>query len=228
VIYDNKVLAIIPARGGSKGVARKNIREVGGKPLIAWTIEAANNSKYISKTIVSSDDSEIIAISKEWGCEVPFVRPKEISQDDTPGISPVLHAIKELPGFDYIMLLQPTSPLRTACDIDECIEFCFNQKAICCVSVCESNKSPYWAYKLDSKNKLIPLLDNDVITRRQDLPKVFALNGALYFCKVSWFMEIESFLTENTIAFHMPYERSLDIDTEFDLKIADLLLGSGS
>lgn len=123
-------LAIIPARGGSKGVPRKNIRNLAGKPLIAWTIEEAKKSKYINRVILSSDDNEIIEIAKNYNCEVPFVRPKNIAEDNTPGIDPVLHAIKQCPGYDYVVLLQPTSPLRTVEDIDGCIRYMLNKKRI--------------------------------------------------------------------------------------------------
>jgi CMP-N,N'-diacetyllegionaminic acid synthase len=124
MIGERKVLGLIPARGGSKGVARKNIREVRGKPLIAWTIEEARRSIYLDRLVLSSEDTEIMEIARSFGCEVPFRRPEELAADDTPGIDPVLHALRELPGFDYVALLQPTSPLRTAEDIDGCIERC--------------------------------------------------------------------------------------------------------
>ncbi|MEH2097772.1 acylneuraminate cytidylyltransferase family protein, partial [Nostoc sp.] len=121
MIHGKKVLAIIPARGGSKAVPRKNIREIGGKPLIAWTIEEAKKSQYIDRLILSSEDDEIISIAQKWGCEIAFKRPVELAQDDTPGIAPVLHALNQLPIYDYVVLLQPTSPLRQVIDIDGCI-----------------------------------------------------------------------------------------------------------
>ena len=121
MIEGKKVLAVIPARGGSNGVPRKNIIDVGGKPLIAWTIEEARKSKYIDRLILSSDDREIIEIAKRWGCEVPFEQPAEMARDGTPGIAPVLHAIEMLPDYDYVVLLQPTSPLRQVEDVDGCI-----------------------------------------------------------------------------------------------------------
>ncbi len=114
MIAGKTVLAIIPARGGSKGVPRKNIRLLAGKPLIVWTIDEAKKSKYIDRFILSSEDDEIIKIAREYGCEVPFKRPIELAQDDTPGIEPVIHAINTLEDkYDYVVLLQPTSPLRT-------------------------------------------------------------------------------------------------------------------
>lgn len=219
------VLGVIPARGGSKGVRRKNLRTVAGKPLIAWTIEEAKKSKYIDRLILSSEDEEIINVAKSWGCEVPFVRPQELAQDETPGIEPVLHALRLLPAYDYIVLLQPTSPLRSVEDIDGCIKQCLEYRANACVSVTEPDKNPYWMYTLDADGKMVPLIDlKDFPVRRQDLPKVYALNGAVYVARCDWLLETRSFLTRETIAYPMPTERSIDVDTEFDLILAEAML----
>ncbi|WP_036214779.1 cytidylyltransferase domain-containing protein [Lysinibacillus sphaericus] len=221
------ILAIIPARGGSKGVPRKNIRDLAGKPLIAWTIEEAKKSKYISRLILSSEDEEIIDIAKHYGCEVPFVRPRELAQDATPGIDPVLHAIQQCPDFDYVVLLQPTSPLRTVEDIDGCIELAIKQHADFCVSVTESEKSPYWMYTIKNNGHLNPLVMEDKIaTRRQDLPKSYVLNGAVYIARTSALVKEKSFLNKNTKAFIMPTMRSFDIDTELDMKICEGILNN--
>ncbi|AWE06399.1 acylneuraminate cytidylyltransferase [Lysinibacillus sp. 2017] len=219
-----KILAIIPARGGSKGVPRKNIRNLAGKPLIAWTIEEAKKSKYIDRLILSSEDDEIIDVAKQYGCEVPFKRPLELAQDDTPGIEPVLHAIEQCPGYDYVVLLQPTSPLRTGEDIDGCIETLLASDGDFCLSVTEPEKSPYWMYTLDD-DKMVPLLPQDkLIVRRQDLPKVYALNGAVYVGKRSSLIEEQSFLTQNTLAFVMNQINSIDIDSELDLGYCEFLI----
>lgn len=223
MIRDKKVLAIIPARGGSKGVPHKNIRSAAGKPLIAWTIEEADKSRYIDRLIVSSDDTEIIQVAKEWGCEAPFIRPPELANDDTPGVAPVLHAISELPGYDYVVLLQPTSPLRTAKDIDRCIETCLDCAAPACVSVTIAADNPYWMYTVGDGVTLRPLLQSSQFTRRQDLPKVYVLNGAVYVANVSWLLKEQSFLCNSTVAYIMPQERSLDIDDESDLKYFEIL-----
>jgi N-acylneuraminate cytidylyltransferase len=138
-----KVLAIIPARGGSKGLLGKNIRPLGEKPLLAWTIETARQSRYIDRLVLSSEDAEIIRIARAWDCEVPFVRPAELSRDETPGILPILHALARLPGYDLVVKLQPTSPLRSADDIDACIERCSRSDVPACVSVVEPVQSPY-------------------------------------------------------------------------------------
>lgn len=226
MIDDKKVIAIIPARGGSKGVRRKNIKSLAGKPLIAWTIEEAKKSKYIDRLILSSEDQEIINVAKEYGCEVPFVRPKALAQDETPGIDPVLHALRELKGYDYIVLLQPTSPLRLAKDIDICIEKIIVNPAPACVSVTETVTSPYWMYSVDSKGLMQPLIEQDTLTvRRQDLPVAYALNGAVYVAETSWLSDSKSFLTAETSAYVMPRNRSYDIDTEEDFMWCEWVIG---
>ncbi|WP_339215287.1 acylneuraminate cytidylyltransferase family protein [Solibacillus sp. FSL W8-0372] len=219
-----KILAIIPARGGSKGVPRKNIRDLAGKPLIAWTINEAKKSRYIDKLILSSEDDEIIEVAKQYGCEVPFKRPLELSQDDTPGIAPVLHAIEQCPGYDYVVLLQPTSPLRTVEDIDGSIEKLLMNDADFCVSVTEPDKSPYWMYNLN-EGKMSPLIpQGELVTRRQDLPKAYALNGAVYVGKVEEVQRFGSFIVEGTIGYIMGNEKSVDVDTEIDLLVCELYL----
>ena len=218
------ILAIITARGGSKGVPRKNIRDLAGKPLIAWTIDEAKKSRYIDRLILSSEDDEIIEVAKKFGCEVPFKRPKELAQDDTPGMDPVLHAIEQCPGYDYVVLLQPTSPLRTVEDIDGCIEKLLNSDADFCVSVTEPEKSPYWMYTIEN-DRMKPLIpQEDLIVRRQDLPKVYALNGAVYVGVVRTVLNKKTFLTTGTIGFKMAQFTSYDIDTELDFKVCESLL----
>lgn len=225
MINGNSVLAIIPARGGSKGVKRKNIRMLDGIPLIAWTILTAKKSKYIDRLILSSEDEEIINIARKWDCEVPFVRPAELAEDATPGIAPVLHALAKVPGYDYTVLLQPTTPLRIADDIDLCLERCAVEQACSCVSVAESDKSPFWMYWVGENGRLEPILKSkrDNI-RRQDLPLALVLNGAVYVAQTDWLIKNKSFIGEGTIAYIMPRERSLDVDTEFDLWLVNNLV----
>lgn len=225
MIHGKTILAVIPARGGSKGIPRKNIRDVAGKPLLAWTIEEAKKSKFLDRLVLSSNDLEIIETARQWNCEVPFIRPEELSLDTTPGIDPILHVIANLPEkYDYVVLLQVTSPLRTIEDIDGCIEYCLQMQACSCVSVTEAEKSPYWMYTLDSTAKLHPLLKVKQINRRQDLPQVFALNGAVYVASCNWLKVRKNFFTDETVGYVMPRERSMDIDTEIDLAITDYLL----
>lgn len=226
MIDGKKVLAVIPARGGSKGLPGKNIRKMAGKPLIAWTIKEAQKSKYIDRLILSSEDKEIIHIARKWGCEVPFVRPVELAQDHTPGIEPVIHAIKSLSSkYDYIILLQPTSPLRTAEDIDTCIENCINSNSPACVSVCEAEKSPYWMYTVDIQEKIHPFIQSEKPAyRRQDLPRVYVLNGAIYVASTDFLLKELTFINKETIAYVMPAERSVDIDTEIDFTYCELFM----
>lgn len=226
MIYGQKVLGIIPARGGSKTIPRKNLRMLAGKPLIAWTIEEAQKSKYLDRLILSSEDSEIIVTAQKWGCEVPFIRPVELAQDDTPGIESVIHAIYTIKEkYDYIVLLQPTSPLRNASDIDDCIHHCIHEEAAICVSVCAVDKSPYWMHTLTDKHRLYPLMPKlTAAARRQDLPKVYAENGAIYVAKVDHLLARKDFISEETLAYIMPAERSQDIDSEIDFILCEILL----
>jgi N-acylneuraminate cytidylyltransferase len=232
MIHGKKVLAVIPARGGSKGVPRKNIRPLNGKPLIAWTIEEAKLSRYIDRLIISSEDHEIIEIARQYGCEAPFTRPRDLSGDDTPGIAPVIHAIQELPGYDYLILLQPTSPLRRAEDIDRCIELCVNENGSTCVSVVETKKSPYLMFHLNG-NKLSPLQIDGVstcsdIVPRQKLGKTFELDGTLFMGRCDELVRTRSFIRPDTLACLIPSERSYDIDTELDFKIVSMLMEKGA
>jgi CMP-N,N'-diacetyllegionaminic acid synthase len=224
MINGKKVLAIIPARGGSKGIPRKNIKLLAGKPLIAWTIEEAKKSKYIDRLILSSEDAEIINVAKERGCEVPFVRPVELAKDDTPGIEPVLHAMNSLKvKYDYIVLLQPTSPMRLVADIDGCIEACIISKAPSCVSVTEVSQHPHWMYTIGTTGYLSPFIGQTHKTYcRQDLPQVYFLNGAVYVSESNVLEDCRSFVTTETKAYVMSKERSLDIDDDVDLKLFEI------
>ncbi len=223
------VLAIIPARGGSKGVPQKNIRTVGRKPLIAWTIEAAKAARYVDRVVLSSDDRKIIDVARSYGCDVPFVRPAELATDEADSMSVVRHALASLnEDYDYLVLLQPTSPLRRAQDIDAAIERCVNADGKACVSVSEPDKSPYWMFRIDKAGALHPLLAAEQIPdRRQDAPPVVALNGAVYVARTDHLAGGGTFLAPGTVGYTMPKERSFDIDTELDLRIVDFLLNQG-
>lgn len=221
-----KILAIIPARGGSKGVPRKNIKMLAGKPLIAWTIEEAKKSKYIDMCIVSTEDQKIKSVAEKWGGNVPFMRPIELAQDDTPGIEPVLHAIKMLSGYDFVVLLQATSPLRTVEDIDGAIAYCLDKSYESCVSVTEVEHSPYWMYQMDKQKHLQPILkiEKEKSYQRQKLPKVYQLNGAVYVASVDCVQRERSFIGAETLGYVMPQERSYDIDTMMDFQVAEVLM----
>lgn len=225
MINGKRILAVIPARGGSKGVPRKNIKDLAGKPLIGWTIEAAKASKYIDCLVLSSEDDEIIKVAQSLSCDAPFKRPLELAKDDTHGIEPILHAVEQCPGFDYVMMLQPTSPLRLTEDIDCCIEKFINENVKSCVSVCEPGKSPYWMYNINSNSTLEPLLPEfSLVPRRQDLPSVYALNGAVYIAEIEWLKQNRNFMSHNTIGFIMPASRSYDIDSMEDFMICEMLM----
>ena len=226
---DKKILALIPARGGSKGLPRKNIKPLLGKPLIAWTVEQAKNSKYIDKVVVSTDDEEIAEISKKYGAEVPFLRPKELARDDSPTIDAIIHAINwfEERGefFDILILLQPTSPLRTTEDIDNAIELFLNNKdALSLISVKENEHPPFWSLEIENKF-LKPLFGEEYFKkRRQELPKSYMPNGAIFISYVDILKKYKTFYTPKTIAYIMPPERSIDIDNEFDFLLAEFIL----
>jgi len=225
MIGNKKVLAVIPARGGSKGLPRKNILKLAGKPLIAWTIQEARKSVYIDRLVLSSEDQEIIETAKAFGCEVPFIRPAEIARDETPGIEPVLHALGELPGYDTVVVLQPTSPLRTAKDIDAGLEYFDKNDALSCVSVSEVRKNPYWMFTLDRQNRMHPVICQDAVKgRRQDLPKVYVPNGALFIGDAEYLKEQKSFYTEHVVGYIMPRESGYDIDDEIDMMICEHLI----
>lgn len=227
MISGKKVLAIISARGGSKGVPRKNIRNFAGKPLLVWTIEVAKKSKYIDRLVLSSDNQEIIDVAEKNGCEIPFIRPANLALDQTPGIDPIIHAISEINGYDIVILLQPTSPFRILEDIDGCLETMISFDFPSCVSVSEADQSPYWMYTVDGNGKLHNLMpQKSLVTKRQDLPTVYKLNGAVYMAEIEWLKVSKSFLTESTGSYIMPKCRSHDIDTEEDFLNGERMLQS--
>lgn len=212
-----RILAIIPARGGSKGIPRKNLKLLAGKPLIAWSIEAALQAQSIDRVIVSTEEEEIATVAKRFGAEVPFLRPISLAQDITPGIEPVLHAIEQLPYYDWVLLLQPTSPLRSVEDIEGIIRLCRDEATRSAVSVTRVSKHPFWMYQQDDHNRLQPLITNrPEIARRQELPSVYALNGALYLARTDWLIQNEGFIGPETLGYVMPEERSVDLDTPQD------------
>ena len=219
-----KTLALIPARGGSKGIPRKNVLPIAGKPLITWTIEAALRSRLLHSVVVSTDDAEIAEVARQAGAQVPFMRPSDLAQDHTPGIDPVLHALSHLPEFDAVLLLQPTSPLRQTADIDGCLRMAQERALASIVSVSEPDAHPCWTYKLAADGTLTPLIEGTTATRRQDLPAVYAVNGALYFAQTSWLQQHRRLVTAETRAFIMPRDRSVDIDTPLDWRFAEMLL----
>lgn len=216
-MQSTKVLALITARGGSKGLPRKNVLLAGGKPLLAWTVDAAISAECVDRVVLSSDDHEIMDAARAAGCDVPFCRPAHLATDVATSIDVVLHALDQLPGYGYVVLLQPTSPLRIAADIDAAFELMLEKGVPSCVSVTEVEQSPYWMYRVTDENRLQRLLPNvEGGTRRQDLPPIYALNGAIYVARIDWLKKTKSFVGDETIAYQMPRERSIDIDTPDD------------
>ena len=223
MIDGQRILALIPARGGSKGVPRKNVRDAGGKPLIAWTIEAARASALVDTVVVSTDDPEIAAIAREHGAETPFMRMPGLASDTASSIDVVLDAIDRCPGYQWVVLLQPTSPLRDTRDIDQAIALCIDRKSTSCVSLTEVDEHPGWMFTLGSDSTLTSYATGPLATRRQDLPSVYTLNGAIYVANTDWLTGSRSFIGPDTIGYAMPRERSLDIDEEMDFKLLELL-----
>lgn len=225
-MYKNRTfLAIIPARGGSKRVPRKNALDLCGKPLIAWSIEAGIKSKYIDKVVVTSDDDEILSISKENGAET-IKRPDELASDTATTFDAIKHTIDSLEKYDYIVLLQPTSPLRNEKHIDEAIELLDTKIADAIVSVCEMDHSPLWSNTLPQNGSMGNFLREEVLNKRsQDLEKYYRINGAIYICKTERLLKEKSFfLKDNIFAYIMNRESSIDIDEEIDFKIAEFFL----
>jgi CMP-N,N'-diacetyllegionaminic acid synthase len=220
VIEAASVLAVIAARGGSKGVPGKNLLPIGGRPMIVWTIEAARGSRHIDRLVLSSDDQTIMDVAEAGGCEVPFRRDAALAGDEVPSSAVVADALERVPGFDIVVLLQPTSPLRNAADIDGTLALLVASGAPACVTVRAAQDHPYLAFRLEHASHLAPFLVLPAGTslRRQDLPQAWCLNGAVYAARAAWFMQERTFLSPHTVGYPMPPERSLDIDTAADFE----------
>lgn len=229
-MYKGKtILALIPARGGSRGLPGKNMRPFCGKPLIAWSIEQALASNYIDKVIVSTDSAKIALIARRYGAEVPFMRPKALATDSAKSIDVIMHALNWLEKYDnqkydLLMLLQPTSPLRTTGDINEALKLFAGKKAEAVVSICEAEHNPLWANTLPKNMRMKGFLNHRIINKnRQELPEFYRLNGAIYLAYPEYLKRRKSFFGDSTYAYIMPKENSVDIDNELDFKLAELL-----
>lgn len=225
---NKKILAIIPARGGSKSVPRKNLVTAGGRPLIAWTIEASLHSKYVSKTVVTSEDEEILKVSKKFGSDL-VVRPKELAKDNTPMVSVILDCLAQLKKrkekFDILILLQATSPLRNSKDIDNAFKTFFYKKATALISGYEPEKTPYKSFRIAKGGWLRGVVNNKApFMNRQQLPPTFYPNGAIHIIYIKDFLRVKNFFTTKTVPFQMPIEKSIDIDTLDDVKKIGILL----
>ncbi|TKH33154.1 acylneuraminate cytidylyltransferase family protein [Paenibacillus polymyxa] len=219
-------LAVIPARGGSKGLPGKNIRLLHDKPLIQYSIEAALNSGCVNEVVVTTDNEDIARVSSQAGAAVPFIRPAELATDVAKSIDVLKHAVEfyeqtQNQFFDVIMLLQPTSPLRNALDIKEAYTLFLNNQADSLQSVTLSGVQPYLLRKMDNGKLTSYLKDEKEHLRRQDLKELYALNGAIYIVKRDLLMNSDTLIGPRNCGYIMPRERSVDIDDEFDLKMAE-------
>lgn len=221
---ERNVLGLIPARGGSKGVERKNVRELAGRPLIAHTIAAALDAEAVTETVVTTDDDEIAAVAVDNGAKVPFKRPAKLAADETPTEPVIVHAIKELDkqgeSYDDLILLQPTSPLRTAADIDAAYDR-YRTDGTDSVISARPTKDIQWEKTPQGAQRKA---DGEKIARRQDRSPDYVVNGAMYITGVNQFMETESLTAGRTEIYEMDAITSVDIDTPFDLWLAERIL----
>lgn len=230
-MYKNKkILAVITARGGSRGIPRKNIKDLAGKPLIAYTIEAAKKSALLTRCIVSTDDAEIADISKKYGADIPFMRPAEFAQDESSSMDVVQHALKYLKDekgeeYDYLMILQPTSPLRIAEDIDESIRKIVDTGADSVMGMMELVDFSIKKLKKIEDDTVLPFLEDEgkESSRRQDLEKMYKRNCAIYLTKTDLIMAGDIF-GKVSRPHIMPEERSVDINEPMDFEIAELII----
>lgn len=229
-MYQGKrVLGLIPARAGSKGVPGKNIKLLAGKPLISYTIEAAKASGIFDFLMVSTDGEEIAATAVKAGADVPFIRPPELAADDAKGIDVLYQTMdwceKNNKNFDWVMLLQPTSPLRSYKDILSACGIMEKRRAEAVVSVCEVDDHPWWCNTLPSNHSMNSFLRPEAImTNRQDLPAYYKINGAVYLAKWEFIYQRGSWYGPHTYAYVMPQKRSLDIDSLIDFELAGVLM----
>jgi CMP-N,N'-diacetyllegionaminic acid synthase len=223
-----RTLAVICARGGSKGLPRKNLLNLSGRPLLAWTIEAAHAAARVSRTILSSEDPQIIACAKAYGCEVPFTRPAALAGDDSNIEAALFHALDNLSeSWDAVVLLQPTSPLRTSSDIDACLDMLERSGAQSVISCSPAAKPAHWAFTRNADGTMSPLFPEAFAAkRRQSLPETFMPNGAVFAARLPWLRESGSFYGPQTQTYVMPLERSVDIDTASDFAYAQALLAT--
>ncbi len=223
-MYKNyKILAVVPARGGSRGIPHKNIVKVKGKELITYTLDAARASKYIDKIIVSTDDSSIGEVALREGAEV-LNRPKELAQDTSRTIDVLLHVVEKMGEcFDYLVLLQPTQPLRTALHIDEALELMIDNQYPSLLSISPARNHPLLLRRMDQEGKLTSMLPCQSTVRRQDFPDYYVVNGAIYINRIRD-LTAETSLNDNLYGYEMPSEFDLDIDEQRDLLVLEALL----
>ena len=222
-----KPLVVIPARGGSKGLPGKNIKKLMGKPLIHYTIEAARTLFSDEQIIVSTDDLDIKSCAEQTGLNVPFIRPAELATDTASTIEVLLHALKVSEANQYVpdalILLQPTSPLRNSQHIKEAMNL-FNETIDMVVSVKETESNPYYVLFEENENGFLKKSKAGNFNRRQDCPKVWEYNGAIYIINVQTLKNVGHLNFEKVMKYEMKKEHSVDIDTEMDWMIAEYFL----
>ena len=223
------IVAVIPARGGSKGVPRKNVKLLAGEPLIGWTIAAALATRDVVRVIVSTEDPEIAEVARRCGADVPFVRPLELALDTATSIDVAVHALDWMQQTEHgepaiVLWLQPTSPLRTTDDIAAAIALQQRTSAAAVVSVCAAAHPPQWLKRLGPRGELLPWQPGPEPERRQDTASLYQLNGAIYLVQTTALRQQRTFAPEGTLAYVMPMDRSLDIDTPWDFYLAELIL----
>lgn len=221
------MIAIIPARGGSKGLPGKNIKEMCGKPLIAYTIEAALKSKNIDHVILSTDDEEIAVVAKKYGAEVPFMRPAELASDTAMAVDNYIYTIDRLESdwstkIDSFVVLQPTSPLRISEDIDKAIEMFIDKKADSVISYTPEAHPVHWHKYINENNEFTDIFDT-TIANRQDLKTSYYPNGAVYVFRSSMIKE-RIYYTDKSYGYIMPRSRSVDIDFQEDFDYVEFLM----
>ncbi len=224
------ILAIIPARGGSKGLPGKNIKPLNGKPLVAYSIEAANKSKFINKLVLSTDSNEISQVCSHYDIEIPFMRPAELATDDADATDAYRYTIDRLQketGYnpDIVVILQPTSPLRTAQDIDNAIEIFLKNNANAVIGVCETDVHPNRIKIIQDDGTIRPRSNRKgVFGNRQDNDKVYLHNGNMFVFKPSVLFDESGEYPDKTYPYIMPVEHSTDIDTQHDFDITEFLM----
>lgn len=228
-MYKNKkILAVIPARGGSKGVPRKNIIEVGGHPLIKYTIDCGKNSKYLDRVVISTEDLLIKRVAEENGGDVPFLRPKELAEDTSKTIDCIVHAVDTLESmeeeYDYVMVLQNTVPLRKSWHIDEAIEMIVDSNERSLISISEVDEHPILMRTLNEDKTVRNLLQMNSTMRRQDFPKFYKVDGAIYIQKLDKDFNLDTSLNDGKLGYVMDKKYTTDIDNYIDIKIVEYYL----
>jgi CMP-N,N'-diacetyllegionaminic acid synthase len=217
------VIGVVPARGGSKGIVGKNIVSLAGKPLLQWTIDAARAAACISRVVVSTDDDAIADVARTAGADVPFMRPAALAADDTPGIDPIIHTLETLGVRDgWVCVLQPTSPLRTAADIDGARALAEERGADAVLGVTAVRQHRAWQKQIDDDGWVVSA--ESIPATRQALPPMWCPNGALYLVRVDVVLQQRTLLPRRTAHWPMPASRSIDIDIPDDLVLAAALL----